>query len=253
MLNKAVLLAAGLVLVNPVFSQDKVENFSKIYGIEQSDALKEKVSTMGRYEGFRESANTVTGNVDVQTYTYTRPQRFQVHLYMDRKKESEGKGVPHADLFMMSIDMSLPTYQSLFESEEEVRLEWEGTIVYDYQAFAKTIKDRRVVTIRQSSKLDDETPVVTRKGKAVLVLKDSKIESFHMQKWARRSLINPIGWIKKYAKVLDDTVSNMEQTSRGMALRDEGEVGRALTADQVRRALADQKPSSYWEIAKENK
>ena len=234
--------------------QQQQRIFQELYSLPAAMPESSKqFSTMGRFEGVRESHREAVASLDVQAYTYTRKNDFAVYIYFDRKSPDEGKKVPHGDLFMMDLHMDLETYARLFESKDTVEIgPWES-IIYDVVASARTENGQRVIEFYQESTVSDEDPVVTRKGKAILTLSSGQVQSIHMQKWARRGLLNPIGWIKKWGKVFDDTMIMPQLVKEGMALRDEGEVGRAISESQIRRAISEQTPDSYREVAAENR
>jgi len=249
-----IFLSLGVVwTLGAAESKEKQRIFHELYSLPA--AMPENSSqfaTMGRFEGVRESHREAVASLDVQAFTYTRRNDFAVYIYFHRKSPDEGRRVPHADLFMMDIHMDLETYARLFESDDEVEIgPWES-IIYNVVAKAKTENGQRVIEFYQESTVSDEDPVVTRKGKAIVTLSSDRIQSVNMQKWARRSLLNPIGWIKKWDKVFDDTMIMPEKVKSGMALRDEGEVGRAVTESQIRRAISEQTPEAYQEVAAEN-
>jgi hypothetical protein len=234
-----------------VESQQKQRVFRELYSLPPTaPENSQQFSTMGRYQGVRDSSHETVASMDIQAFTYTRKNDFAVFIYFERKSPDEGKRVPHGDLFMMDLHMDLETYSSLFESKETVEIgPWES-IVYNVVASAKTENGRRVIEFYQESTVSAEDPVITRKGKAVLTLSDGQVHSIHMQKWARRGLLNPIGWIKKWDKVFDDTMIMSQRVKIGMALRDEGEVGRAVSESQIRSAIGEQTPDAYRKAVK---
>ena len=247
------LLVVGLCTVMILSAADQRQIFQELYSLPAAmPENSNQFSSMGRYEGVRQSHREAVASMDVQAYTYTRRNDFSVYVYFNRKDDDEGKNVPHGDLFMMDIHMDLETYVKLFETKEDLTLgPWES-IIYNVTASAKTENGQRIVEFYQESTVSDEDPVITRKGKAIMVLTAGRLQSIHMQKWARRGPLNPIGWVKKWAKVFDDTMIMPELVKHGMALRDEGEVGRAINESQIRRAIAEQTPEAYREVAAEN-
>ncbi|MCO4784096.1 MAG: hypothetical protein KC646_17350 [Candidatus Cloacimonetes bacterium] len=249
-------LVSALVLTHlSAANVERSQVFQKLYGVSDTTGIMTtKMAAMGAYEGLREKAGNVQATIDFQAYTFTRPNYFQMHTYFTPKNNKEGKNVPHADLFMMSVDMDLETYQLLFESDVEVNKKWTGSVVYQFEATAKTNQDgRREIVISQQTTVNDEDPVVTRKGKATIEVKNSSILSVSMQKWARRSILNPIGLVKRWDKVFDDKLIVSKRVKTGLALRDEGEVTRAINVEQIYQALSTQKPADYQAVAKQNR
>lgn len=252
---KLILVSALVLTQLSAVDVERSQVFQKLYGgSESSSIMTTAMSCMGAYEGLRENAGNVQSTIDFQSYTYTRRNIFQMHMYFTPKNDKEGKNVPHADLFMMSVDMDLETYQLLFESDAEVNKKWTGTVVYEFEASAKTNADGiREVIISQQTTVDDEDRVVTRKGKTVVEVQDGKLLTVSMQKWARRSLLNPIGLVKRWDKVFDDKLIISKRVKTGLGLRDEGEVTRAINVEQIYRAISTQKPADYQAVAKQNR
>lgn len=200
-------------------------------------------STMGLFQGPRASAHSALARLDVVAYTYTRPGEFILLCSFDKASPEEGQAVPHADLFLMNVPLDLAMYGKLFESTDAVDLpRWEG-FGYDFVAKAWTARDGlRYVVIEQDNAREEDT----RRGSLRITLRDSRVAEVTVEKWAKRRSLNPISGFQKWESVLADT-AQMSLVRPGLALRDDGELGRVSRDDRIRMALDAQTPKSYRE------
>ncbi len=181
--------------------------------------------TVGRYEGVRRSDGKTAAFFDAQVDTFTGGQgKLQLICSFQPTSPSESRRVPHADLFLMQVPLSLEDYKKLFEASGDAKVgPLEGLAGYRVTASATTNGSVRTIVI------DQEAPEKTRRGRLTVQIEDGKVASFRQEKWAKR--------LFGYDKVLDDTVGSIKKTKDGLALRDEGEHGRAKGAAAIHKAI----------------
>ncbi len=183
--------------------------------------------TVGRYEGARQSDGKTAAFFDAQVDTFTGGQgKLQLNCSFQPTSPAEGRRVSHADLFLMQVPLSLEEYKKLFEASGDAKVgPLEGLAGYRVTASATTNGSVRTIVI------DQEAPEKTRRGRLTVQIEDGKVASFRQEKWAQRLLFGG------YDKVIDDTVGSIKKTKDGLALRDEGEHGRAKGQAAIHKAI----------------
>ncbi len=201
------------------------------------------VESMGRYEGIRSGApaGEAVTFFDTCAWTYTEPGKMDIQITFGKNDPSEvKKGGP--DVYQFAINLSRADYEKIFEAATPVK-----DMVIDDQLWSRKITteitgSRRLVSIVFTNAIDKEITSVFKRGTLEIVLEKGEIASMKMMKEKKRFL-NMGGFSTSFV----GEVNGMKRVKKGLALLDEGEMGRLIKAENIDKALAKKNTKGFQE------
>lgn len=199
--------------------------------------------SLGRYEGNRVGADANEPKTFMETcaWTYTEPGKMDIQITFCKDDESEvKKGGP--DVHQFAINLSRADYEKIFESSTPVKEMVIEDVIWNRKISTEITGSRRVVKIAFTNTLDKEITSVFKRGTLEMVLESGEIASLKMTKEKKRFL-NMGG----FATSFTGEARAMKRVKKGLALLDEGEMGRLVKTENIDKALANKTTKGFRE------
>jgi hypothetical protein len=144
--------------------------------------------------------------------------------------------------------LTLDEYHKIFESNKELVGFQQNDHIWARKISAKTVDGKRYINVKFENAVDDEVTDVFKRGTLEIVLENDKISLMRMFKEKKRFL-----GFGGYKTIFKGEARNMKRTVKGLALRDEGEMGRVSSVKAVKIALKDKSAQSFSAAIKADK
>ncbi|MFZ2958484.1 MAG: hypothetical protein WA705_16475 [Candidatus Ozemobacteraceae bacterium] len=200
--------------------------------------------SLGRYEGIRTGAHhdEPLSFFDTSAWTYTPPKTINVQISFCKQDDGEAKN-DGPDVFQFAFEMTLDQFERLFETTQTIQNLPVNDMLYSRTVNAQTQGRTRTVTINFENSKDADVHDVYKRGQVTIVLQDGQITSLRLLRERKRFLLG-------FKTVFEGEIRNLRKVKNGLALMDDGEMGRLLARDLILKALESKNPDSFKELLK---
>jgi hypothetical protein len=166
--------------------------------------------------------------LDTVAWSYMARGRFNVQITFQKNEISKiDKKSAMASQF--NFLLTLDEYHKIFESNKELVGFQQNDHIWARKISAKTVDGKRYINVKFENAVDDEVTDVFKRGTLEIVLENDKISLMRMFKEKKRFL-----GFGGYKTIFKGEARNMKRTVKGLALRDEGEMGRVSSVKAVK-------------------
>jgi hypothetical protein len=196
--------------------------------------------TMGLYQST--PGNESSSHFDTAAWSYTRLKHFNVQLFFGKRdiKIDEDKGKGNNRFF---FELTRKQYEQIFESNKPVRNMKVNDHMWDRNISAAGSSNKRVVKISFTNAITPEMSSVFKRGRIEIIMGKNKIHSMKLFIEKKR-FMGMFG----YKNAFLGEASNLKRTIKGLALLDEGELGRVKSPKLIDMVLKDKSKKNFSKI-----
>ncbi|MBF0410734.1 MAG: hypothetical protein HQM10_25540 [Candidatus Riflebacteria bacterium] len=194
------------------------------------------VESMGKYQNTASEDSTY---FDTVVWTYTAYNTMNVQItFNERDVKLINDGSP--DEYQFYMELSRADYEKIFEANEPVTNFANNDHMWDRNISTQISGNKRTVKISFTNAVDAEITSVFKRGTLEAVFENGMISSLKMQKEKKRFL--NMGGFKN---TFNAEAKSLKKTANGLSLRDEGEMGRLLKAENIDFALKNKNTKGF--------
>lgn len=202
--------------------------------------------TMGQYLN-RPSDKDNSTFLDTMAWTYTQPNYLIVQVtFADKdiqKRDKDGAGT-----HQFFLELNRAEYEKIFEANTALVDMPVNDQMWDRKVSTEVTPAGRVVKVAFTNAIDKEITEVFSRGTLELQMKKDEIVSMKMFKEKKRFL-NMGG----YKTAFIGEATSLKRAIKGLALLDNGEMGRLAEVEKIDKALAVKTGKNFSELIKARK
>ncbi len=195
--------------------------------------------TMGLYQVT--PGNSHSTYFDTVAWSYTRSGYFNVQIFFG-KQDAQKDADPGKGNNQFFIELTPEQYAKIFSSSAALRELKINDYMWNRTFTASSQDNIRTVRMSFTNATDDEISEVFKRGRMEIVMSKDQINSLKF--FVERKRFLSVGG---YKKVFTGEAHNIKKVANGLALRDEGEIGRIESIKAIAGALNDKTAKGFRE------